>query len=124
MDPIKRPTRYPEMTDPQARPRYTGIPTFFRAPHTEAAVVIRLAVAQFHGFVSPGRCSARNAGPPKGAIGQQHVGLDRGPASGIEDLARVNAIDRRAAHDAEGARVRSRTPFRVTGSSSRIVSET
>ena len=24
------------MTDPQARPRYTGIPTFFRAPHTES----------------------------------------------------------------------------------------
>ena len=35
MDPIKRPARYKEMTDPQARPRYTGIPTFFRAPHTE-----------------------------------------------------------------------------------------
>lgn len=35
MDPIKRPTRYPEMTDPQARPRYTGIPTFFRTPHSE-----------------------------------------------------------------------------------------
>src|ERR1700761_1467853 len=36
MDPIKRPTRYPEMVDPQARPRYTGIPSFFRAPHTES----------------------------------------------------------------------------------------
>ena len=36
MDPIKRPTRYQEMADPQARPRYTGIPTFFRAPHTES----------------------------------------------------------------------------------------
>ena len=36
MDPIKRPRRYHEMTDPQARPRYTGIPTFFRAPHTES----------------------------------------------------------------------------------------
>ena len=36
MDPIKRPQRYQEMTDPQARPRYTGIPTFFRAPHTDS----------------------------------------------------------------------------------------
>ena len=36
MDPIKRPTRYKELADPQARPRYTGIPTFFRAPHTES----------------------------------------------------------------------------------------
>src|SRR6516164_2556866 len=36
MDPLKRPIRYHEMTDPQARPRYTGIPTFFRSPHTES----------------------------------------------------------------------------------------
>ena len=36
MDPIKRPARYQEMTDPQARPRYTGVPTFFRASHTES----------------------------------------------------------------------------------------
>jgi guanidinopropionase len=36
MDPIKRLSRYPEMADPQARPRYTGIPTFFRAPYTES----------------------------------------------------------------------------------------
>ena len=36
MDPIKRPTRYPEMVDPQARPRYTGIPTFFRTPYSES----------------------------------------------------------------------------------------
>lgn len=28
----KSPERYPEMADPQARPRYTGIATFFRAP--------------------------------------------------------------------------------------------
>lgn len=26
---------YPAMADPQAQPRYVGIPTFFRAPHTE-----------------------------------------------------------------------------------------
>ena len=32
---IKQPKKYEEMTDPQARPRYTGIATFFRAPHTE-----------------------------------------------------------------------------------------
>ena len=28
----KQPTRYTEMADPQQRPRFTGIPTFFRAP--------------------------------------------------------------------------------------------
>jgi agmatinase len=29
---IKSPTKYPDLEDPQARPRYTGIPTFFRTP--------------------------------------------------------------------------------------------
>ncbi len=35
MEPIKPIKRYPAMADPQARPRYTGIPTFFRLPATE-----------------------------------------------------------------------------------------
>ncbi|HEX5327185.1 MAG TPA: agmatinase [Acetobacteraceae bacterium] len=33
---IKQPKKYEDMADPQARPRYTGIATFFRAPHTES----------------------------------------------------------------------------------------
>lgn len=32
---IKQPRRYPELADPQAQPRYTGIPTFFRTPYTQ-----------------------------------------------------------------------------------------
>jgi guanidinopropionase len=32
---IKQPSRYHDLQDPQARPRYTGIPTFFRVPATE-----------------------------------------------------------------------------------------
>jgi guanidinopropionase len=32
---LKQPTRYHELQDAQARPRYTGIPTFFRVPATE-----------------------------------------------------------------------------------------
>jgi guanidinopropionase len=44
MDPIKRPTRYKELADPQVRPRYTGIPTFFRAPHTEALAEVDIGV--------------------------------------------------------------------------------
>jgi guanidinopropionase len=32
---IKQPNRYDEMTDPQARPRYTGVATFFRVPYTQ-----------------------------------------------------------------------------------------
>ena len=30
---LKTPRDYPAMADPQQRPRYTGIPTFFRTPH-------------------------------------------------------------------------------------------
>lgn len=33
---IKPPRSYPELADPQARPRYTGIPTFFRAPTADS----------------------------------------------------------------------------------------
>ncbi len=32
---IKQPQKYGEMTDPQARPRYAGIASFFRAPFAE-----------------------------------------------------------------------------------------
>ena len=48
MDPIKRPTRYKELADPQARPRYTGIPTFFRTPHTESLAEVVLAALENH----------------------------------------------------------------------------
>ena len=32
---VKKIEHYPELVDPQLRPRYSGIPTFFRLPHTE-----------------------------------------------------------------------------------------
>jgi guanidinopropionase len=32
---IKQPARYQDFQDPQARPRYTGIPTFFRCEPTQ-----------------------------------------------------------------------------------------
>jgi guanidinopropionase len=31
---IKKIESYPELADPQLRPRYSGIPTFFRLPHS------------------------------------------------------------------------------------------
>jgi arginase family enzyme len=31
---IKKIEDYPELADPQLQPRYSGIPTFFRLPHT------------------------------------------------------------------------------------------
>ena len=33
-NPLKPVRHYPAMADPQKQPRYVGIPTFFRAPHT------------------------------------------------------------------------------------------
>ena len=35
MDDLKQPKRYPDLADPQARPRYAGISTFFRTPYTQ-----------------------------------------------------------------------------------------
>jgi len=35
LPPIKQPGKYPSLADPQAQPRYTGIPTFFRVPYTQ-----------------------------------------------------------------------------------------
>ncbi len=35
MPDIKQPATYHSMTDPQARPRYTGVATFFRVPFTQ-----------------------------------------------------------------------------------------
>jgi len=54
MPPIKQPTRYPDLSDPQARPRYTGIPTFFRTLHTEdlAETDIGLIGVPFDGGVT------------------------------------------------------------------------
>lgn len=54
MPPIKQPTRYPDLSDPQARPRYTGIPTFFRTLYTEdlAETDIGLIGVPFDGGVT------------------------------------------------------------------------
>jgi guanidinopropionase len=51
---IKQPKKYDEMTNPQARPRYTGIATFFRVPHTESLedVDIGLIGVPFDGGVT------------------------------------------------------------------------
>jgi len=51
---IKQPEKYPDFADPQARPRYTGIATFFRTPHTEglADVDVGLIGVPFDGGVT------------------------------------------------------------------------
>ncbi len=54
MEPIKRTTRYHDLADPQAQPRYTGISTFFRTPHTQnlAEVDIGIVGVPFDGGVT------------------------------------------------------------------------
>jgi guanidinopropionase len=51
---IKRPAKYQDFEDPQARPRYTGIATFFRAPFSEQTdeVDIGLIGVPFDGGVT------------------------------------------------------------------------
>ena len=41
---MSRTFRYPEFEDPQIRPRYTGIPTFFRTPFQETASGLDIAL--------------------------------------------------------------------------------
>jgi len=61
MDALKPARNYPLMSDPQAQPRYVGIPTFFRTPHTTdlTAVDIGLIGVPFDGGVT-NRTGARH----------------------------------------------------------------
>lgn len=54
MTALKAATHYPALADPQAQPRYTGIPTFFRAPFTQdlTEVDIGLIGVPFDGGVT------------------------------------------------------------------------
>lgn len=54
MDPLKPALHYPAMADPQVQPRYTGIPTFFRTPHTQdlSEVDVALIGVPFDGGVT------------------------------------------------------------------------
>jgi len=61
MDALKPAGNYPIMSNPQAQPRYVGIPTFFRTPHTQdlTAVDIGLIGVPFDGGVT-NRAGARH----------------------------------------------------------------
>ena len=54
MDALKPARNYPVMSNPQAQPRYVGIPTFFRTPHTPhlSEVDIGLIGVPFDGGVT------------------------------------------------------------------------
>ncbi len=90
---IKQPSRYHDLADPQARPRYSGIATFFRAPHTETLAEADIGVigVPFDGGVT-NRTGTRH-GPR--AVREQSTLLRRiNAATGIApfDAARVRDL--------------------------------
>jgi guanidinopropionase len=89
---MKQPTRYHDLSDPQARPRYTGIASFFRTPHTERLdeVDIGLIGVPYDGGVT-NRSGARH-GP--GAVREQSALLRRiNAATGVTPFATARVRD-------------------------------
>jgi hypothetical protein len=58
-----------------------------RVLHALAAIPMRVAVAQLHGFVLAGARAARNRRAPHHAVRKDDVGFNRGVAAAVEDLA-------------------------------------
>src|ERR1700722_9264756 len=88
----KRPTRYSELDDPQARPRHTGIASFFRAPIADdpATADIALIGVPFDGGVTH-RSGARH-GPR--AVREQSTLLRRlNSATGVAPFAKARVRD-------------------------------
>jgi guanidinopropionase len=87
---IKKIESYPELVDPQLRPRYSGIPTFFRTPYTTelAEVDIGLVGVPFDGGVT-NRTGARHG--PRDIRNQSSLIRKINQATGVApfDLVRV-----------------------------------
>ncbi|HEY5301811.1 MAG TPA: agmatinase [Acetobacteraceae bacterium] len=89
---IKQPSKYPELADPQARPRYAGVATFFRAPYTDALDDVDIGVigVPFDGGVT-NRSGTRH-GPR--AVREQSTLLRRiNVATGITPFASARVRD-------------------------------
>ncbi len=89
---MKQPTRYHDLSDPQARPRYSGIASFFRTPHTEHLdeVDIGLIGVPYDGGVT-NRSGARH-GPR--AVREQSALLRRiNAATGVTPFATARVRD-------------------------------
>ena len=93
MDPIKRTTRYHDLADPQAQPRYTGISTFFRTPYTQdlSAVDIGIIGVPFDGGVT-NRSGTRHG--PRAVRDQSSMLRRMNGATGIRpfEIARVRDL--------------------------------
>jgi guanidinopropionase len=87
---IKNITRYPEMANPQLRPRYSGVASFFRTPVVEDAVGIDIGVLgiPFDGGVT-NRTGARHG--PRAVREQSTLVRRYNQATGVGpfDLAKV-----------------------------------
>lgn len=89
---IKQPTKYPEMADPQARPRYAGVATFFRTPYSDSLDDVDIGVigVPFDGGVT-NRSGTRH-GPR--AVREQSTLLRRiNVATGIAPFASARVRD-------------------------------
>jgi guanidinopropionase len=89
---IKSPTRYPDLEDPQARPRYTGIPTFFRAPVADSldGVDIGLIGVPYDGGVT-NRSGARHG--PRAVRDQSSLMRRLNAATGVAPFNDVRVRD-------------------------------
>jgi guanidinopropionase len=87
---IKKIEHYPELVDPQVRPRYSGIPTFFRLPYTERLNEVDIGIigVPFDGGVT-NRPGARHG--PRDIRNQSSLVRKINQATGVApfDLVRV-----------------------------------
>ncbi len=92
MSGIKPIKRYQDMADPQARPRYSGIPTFFRAPAAEHLedVDVGLIGVPFDGGVT-NRSGARHG--PREVRNQSSLLRRINSATGIAPFAKLRVRD-------------------------------
>ncbi len=89
---MTRKSSYPEMSDPMKRPRYTGIPTFMRAPYSEGLVDLDIALIgiPFDGGVT-NRPGARHG--PREIRNQSSLMRRVNLASGIDPYALCRVAD-------------------------------
>ncbi|HTC07835.1 MAG TPA: agmatinase [Acetobacteraceae bacterium] len=89
---IKSPTKYPDLEDPQARPRYTGIPSFFRTPVADGldGVDIGLIGVPYDGGVT-NRTGARHG--PRAVRDQSSLMRRLNAATGIAPFHDVRVRD-------------------------------
>lgn len=89
---LKTPEKYHELSDPQAQPRYTGIPTFFRAPYTQDlnAVDIGIIGVPFDGGVT-NRTGARHG--PRSLRDQSSLLRRINGETGVDPFLAAHVVD-------------------------------